>query len=1021
LRHGKDLFLEMIHHRLFCLRTPFAPAAASLCVLVGFAAPTVFGARRAGAAAQQQAAPVQTPPAQNPPAKNPPAQNPPPQPPPARPNNPFENVPEAPQKPTPPNQPAPAPANPPTGVQEAKPVPVGDNIIEEVDFRGQRKVPQDTLRALIFTKKGDVYDEEAIHRDFISLWNTGRFDDLRVETEKGPGGGVVLRFVVTERRTVHTIDYTGNKSISKSEILDRFKERHVSLTPESTFDPGKVQRAKNVLQDYESERGHQYATVTPQIRQVPPGGVDVTFAIDEGPKLKVGNIIIDGNTAFPKRMVIAAMKNLKPIGIPHSVLFESLFARTYDATKLDEDGERIRQFYQSKGYFTARVINHTEQVYDVYGHGIKIPLLNPKKPGKHVDVTMFVQEGALYRLRNFNFVGMKLFRTPDLIARQVFKMAPGDVFSTEKLQKGLEDLRKLYGNFGYIDFVGSPDPEIATNGKDQVDLTLDVDEGHQFFVRRIDFQGNRTTRDKVIRREMLIDEGDLYSQQLWDTSILRLNQLGYFEPLKPEDAASITRDTKTNTVDLLLKVKERGKNSIQLNGGVSGISGSFIGFSYSTNNFLGLGETLSVNAQIGTLLDNITLGFTEPYLFDKPIQAGVTVFYQRYSYNQGQQASIFAGQNLTGYYNSLGANNLLNYVSNGKGFTAFASYNLHRSFARVGLSYSFSVQSLTPLTNAATSYFQYLDFQGVGGPNQLNGIKSSTISPTFSYNTVNHPIIPTHGLRVNFSFGYTGIGGNVNTLQPSLDVAYFRRGIFKSNVMGFHLNTKFITGYGGKVAPPYSRYYMGGEDDIRGFNILTISPIAYIPTNTQISVFNNDGSPRVQKVLNADGSYSANPVTQTIPTYQLILPGGDTSAVFNYEYRIPIFGPVTLAPFLDAGIDRLSLPSQLGLNADRVSQLNALFPQADFGQRAYIAPNTQPPRVSTGLELQVLMPVVNAPFRLYWAYNLSVVNTNLQAPFVADRSFFPNNATYQAALSNFAPIPYDERRSIFRFSVGRTF
>ena len=178
------------------------------------------------------------------------------------------------------------------------------------------------------------------------------------------------------------------------------------------------------------------------------------------------------------------------------------------------------------------MINHSEKVYDVYGKGIKIPLIHPNKPGKHVDVTMVVAEGDKYYLRNFNFVGMKLFRTPDLIARQVFRMAPGDAFSTEKLQKGMDELRKLYGNFGYIDFVASPDPEVVPNGKDQIDLTMDVDEGHQFFVRRIDFQGNTTTRDKVIRREMLIDEGDLYSQQLWETSVLRLNQLGYFDPLK---------------------------------------------------------------------------------------------------------------------------------------------------------------------------------------------------------------------------------------------------------------------------------------------------------------------------------------------------------------------------------------------------------------------------------------------------------------------------------------------------------
>jgi outer membrane protein insertion porin family len=963
----------------------------------------------------QTAPPAQTQTPANPPATPPQQQQPAPQ----QPANPFETVPEAPAKPKP-QEPAPAP----TGIQEAKPATVGDNIIEGVDFRGQKKVPQDTLRALIFTKKGDVFDEDAIHRDFIALWNTGRFDDLRVETEKGPNGGVILRFVVTERRTVHTIDYTGNKSISKSEILDRFKERHVNLSPESQYDPGKVQRAKNVLQEYEAERGHQYATVTPQLRQVPPGGVDVIFAIDEGPKVKVGNIILDGAHAFSHAEIVRVMKNLKPIGIPHSLLFENLFARTYDSTKVEEDGERIRQFYQSKGYFTARVISNSERVYDVSGRGIKIPLLNQKKPGKHVDVTMVIAEGDQYRLRDFKFVGMKLFRTPDLIARSVFHMAPGDVFSTEKLQKGLDDLRKLYGNFGYIDFVPSPDPEVAQGVKDQIDLTIDVDEGHQFFVRRIDFQGNVTTRDKVIRREMLIDEGDLYSQQLWETSILRLNQLGFFDPLKPEEAADVKRDTRTNTVDLLLKVKERGRNSIQLNGGVSGISGSFIGASYSTRNFLGLGETLSLSAQIGTLLDNVTLGFTEPYLFEKPVQAGFTVYYNRYSYNQGQQESILAGTNLISYYNSLGTQNLLNYVTNGKGFTTFLSYSLRRSFARVGLSYSYSDTSLTPLTTAASSYFYYLDFEGVGGPNQLTGIKASTITPTFAYNTVNHPITPTKGLRINFGFGYTGtqLGGNVNTLQPSLDVAYFRRGLFKGNVMGFHVNARFITGYGGKVAPPYSRYYMGGEDDVRGFDIRTISPIAYIPTQESINVLNADGTERVQKTLNSNGSISESPVTKEIPTYQLILPGGDTATVFNYEYRIPIFGPVTLAPFIDVGVDRLTLPSQLGLNAEQVTLLNGLFPQADFGRRAYIAPGTQRPRISSGLELQVLMPVVNAPFRLYWAYNLSVVQTNLQPPIVADRSFFDNNATYQSALAYFGQaIPYDERRSLFRFSIGRTF
>jgi outer membrane protein insertion porin family len=174
--------------------------------------------------------------------------------------------------------------------------------------------------------------------------------------------------------------------------------------------------------------------------------------------------------------------------------------------------------------------------------------------------------------------------------------------------------------------------------------------------------------------------------------------------------------------------------------------------------------------------------------------------------------------------------------------------------------------------------------------------------------------------------------------------------------------------------------------------------------------------------VNSDGSIGLSPVSMNIPIYSPIFPGGDTAIVFNYEYRIPIFGPVTLAPFYDAGIDRLTLPSQLGLNPGQVENLNALYPQAGFGRQAVIAPGTQVPRMSTGLELQVLMPVVNAPFRLYWAYNPSIVRTTLQAPIVADRSFFPNNATYQSTIQSFGlPVPYDERRSMFRFSIGRTF
>jgi outer membrane protein insertion porin family len=187
-------------------------------------------------------------------------------------------------------------------------------------------------------------------------------------------------------------------------------------------------------------------------------------------------------------------------------------------------------------------------------------------------------------------------------------------------------------------------------------------------------------------------------------------------------------------------------------------------------------------------------------------------------------------------------------------------------------------------------------------------------------------------------------------------------------------------------------------------------------------LLNNDGTPRQQRVINSSGFPVFVPVSKPVPSYQLVTPGGDTALVANLEYRIPIFGPVTLAAFFDAGLNRLLNTNQLDINPDRIKQLNAEFPSASFPGKAVIAAGTQPIRASTGLELQVLMPVVNAPFRVYWAYNPWIVNQFVQPPIVTDRSFFPNQASFLNGLAQVGNIfPYYEKRTMFRFTVGRTF
>ena len=999
-----------------CRRYGLTSALVCLCCL-GIVSPLV---------AQQASPPAK--PVQEPPKPPAPEQQPPQQ----KKQNPFEAPATAAEPAQPPKADAPKPEGQkpqapkptfeaPKTAEEPKGAPTGD-VVETIEFRGARRVPQDTLRALIYTKKGDKLDREVLRRDFMALWNTGRFDDITLETEPGRGG-IIIRYVLVERRVVRSIKYEGIKSVTVSEILDRFKERKVGLTVESQYDPNKVQRAAVVLKEFLAERGRQFAKVDPDIRQIPPSSLSVTFNVAEGPKVKVGKIDIQGNQVFSEKVAIRAMKNSHPIGIPHSIFLENLFSKTYDSSKLEEDKERLREAYREKGYFLAKVLDSKVTMRDVGGTGCHSPLFYPNKPGKRADLTIPVEEGQRFTVGKINFQGVKLFRTPESLMRPLFQMAEGDIFSTAKLRKGFENLTKLYGEFGYIDAVVEPNFDIV-QGDNKIDLTLTAEEGKQFFVRRIDFTGNTTTRDKVIRRELLLDEGDMYNTRLWELSVLRLNQLGYFEVLKEKEAADIKRNPQTNTVDITLKVKERGKNSIGLTGGVSGIAGSFVGFNYSTNNFLGLGETLSIESQLGSRLRDVSFGFTEPYFLDRPLNLGFVVYLRKFNYDQGREVSILTGRNYIPLFNELGSDNLLNYTQNSQGFSLSSSYPLRRSFARIGITYGYDKSDIVVNSNASKQYFEFINFQGIGGPNALQGIKTSRVVPSYSFNTVNHPINPTGGRSLFISTEFAGsfLGGNVNTIRPVIDAKYFKPSpLNKKHILAFHGMTSLLTGYGGKVAPPFSRTYIGGEQDIRGFDIWGISPVAFVASEATVNILNDDGSARTQKVI-TNGVESFVPATLKIPIYQLVFPGGDTQMVGNFEYRIPIIGPVNLALFADVGANKILLPNQLKMNDGRVDELNGLYPQSGFDGKARIAPGSQKVRASTGIELQVLLPVVNAPFRVYWAYNPLLVQEYLQPPIVADRSFFPNQATFLNSVASFGrAYPFFERRSSFRFTIGRTF
>jgi outer membrane protein insertion porin family len=908
----------------------------------------------------------------------------------------------------------------------------GPQVLCQPEVIGNRRIPKDSVLARITSRQGDPYDPATVERDFNSLWNSGYFEKLQIERSQTPAC-VQLVYIVREKPTIRSIDYTGLNAVTLSDVQERFKKAKVGLTVESQYDPTRIKRAEVVLRDLLSEHGHQFATIKTEVKVIPPASVGITFRIKEGPTVKVGKIAFDGNYNLSSRVLRNAMVNLKPIGIPHSIIFENLFARTFDASKLDEDTERVRQAYRDRGYFKAETSDAQTRVRDA--GGINPFTLRPST-GKRIDILMPVEEGERYRLGGITFKGNKSVPNTKALRAQ-FAQKDGEYFNATMFSKGLKDLQKAYGSLGYINMVANPIPRID-EAKKLVYLDIDIDEGKPFYVSRIEFTGNTITRDKVIRRELLLEEGQIYSAQKWELSILRLNQLQYFEPLKVEQDSESRQNSADNTVDLLLKLKEKGKNSIGVNGGISGLSGTFIGLNYETN--------------IGDLSRNVTFGFNEPYLRNKPISVGTEVFDRKFDYNPAKAYSIAnnASANLSNAQNSL----LTNYNQSTKGFTVSASEPLKHLFAgrgvsRIGITYALSRASVTTFNDNTRNVFQSLAFRsGVEGPNQLNGIVTSTIQPSFSYSSVDGRFAHT-GRDVNISMQIAGAGGNVKYISPVVAFRQFypmkglkidREG---RNVLAMKLQLAHVSGFGGEVAPPTNRIYGGGENDIRGFDIRSASPYTFIPVKVEFNLTNPDGT----TVPRDPTQPSLGNIQIPLPIYRLVSVGGDSQLTANVEYRIPIVSQVSFEFFSDFGVTGDLQSSQLRQSVAGASVLSS----PSYGCPTFIngacyggkqVPTFSPlqlgtvphtnfvPRMSVGGELSVVLPVVNAPFRLYYAYNPLRLYRNLPQQLAVDnttfRSFFPDSGaglfSYQQALQFYgADYQLREPRKTFRLTVGTTF
>ena len=476
--------------------------------------------------------------------------------------------------------------------------------------------------------------EQTIIGDHKRLWATNFLDDLKIEAVDFPfSNGVIGKVIVYEmeerQRIKNTIYNEGTKVIEQAKVEERLRELGITIRLDSFVDQATEKKVANVIREMMVEKGFQEAKVEPYHEALPggPKTIALKFKITEGPKIKISNVDFVGNTVFSDGKIRGKMKTNKGGGF---WIFPG--SSVYQEDKFEEDAEMVVAFYRDRGYLQINVGQ---------------PNLKPirdSKDGKERFMTLEIpiSEGQRFRVDKFEFAGND--KVPADVMRPLFKMKTGDYYNEKQIREGFEKIQEIYGSGGHFEM--TPYPEFKPEG-DKVNVTIRINEGKQYFINRITFQGNTTTRDSVIRRELRLYENSVFNTEALKYSVKRLNQLGYFKPL--EDQKNITTEKTPgadNKVDVTLKLEEQNRNQLSFGAGVSQYDGIFGQLSFSTANFMGRGETFTVSMQTGARVSDYQVAFTEPFLFDRPITGSVDLHKRDieylYQFTQGS-----TGGNLT--------------------------------------------------------------------------------------------------------------------------------------------------------------------------------------------------------------------------------------------------------------------------------------------------------------------------------------------------------------------------------------
>lgn len=630
-------------------------------------------------------------------------------------------------------------------------------VVGRIVVKGAERIDEATVLSYLPIQPGDTVDAARIDLAVKTLFRTDLFADVEVALD---GADLVVR--VVENPIVNQVVFEGNHGLAETKLRDE-----VQIRPRSIFTKARVQQDVARIVELYRRSGRISATVTPKIVELPQKRVDLVFEINEGPKTGIRRINILGNKAFSDNDLRDAMVTKE------SQWWRILSSNTnYDPDRLDYDREQLRKYYTNKGYADFRVLSSVAE-------------LSPSQ--KDFAITMTVEEGPRYKFGNLTVETENKRLDPEFL-KALLPMHKGELYQSDRIEDAVDALTFAAGAAGYA-FVDIRPRTTNNREKKTVDIVFQVREGPHVYIERVDIVGNTRTIDPVIRREMLLSEGDAYNKVLLDRSKNRVRALGFFKDVTVEEQQGSAPDRTVVTVN----VEEQPTGEVSAGAGFSSVDQFMIDLGYSERNFRGRGQDLRARVSLGSLRKTIDFSFTEPRFMGRDLRAGWDLY--SYTYDFGKQASF----NST----STGGGLRMTFPLNAYSYLA-TRYQLQQNQVDLADSYCSGTGSLPTI---CLQRGQYL---------------TSLVGYTITTDRRNDPIKPTRGWRASLRQDLAGLGGDVHYIRSETDGAWFW-GFTPRIILTVAGSAGYIGGWRGDAVRINDRFFKGGNS-FRGFETAGIGP-----------------------------------------------------------------------------------------------------------------------------------------------------------------------------------------------------